>query len=146
MGRTELRTEIEIRAPAAHVYRILTDFPRYSEWNPFITSVSGRAAVGEQLEVALSLPEGKDYRFKPRLVSVRANGELRWQGRFLVPGLLDAEHFFQVNEQGPHVSRFVHGEDFSGLLLRFMTQTLTLTARGFVYMNEALKKRAESTL
>ncbi len=148
MAKTELRTEVEIQAPAEHVYAVLCDFARYPEWNPFITSIAGQLAVGQQLDVELSLPEGSSYQLKPRLIGLRSDAEaceLRWRGAFLLPALLEAEHFFSVTPLGPRRCRFVQGENFSGFLLRFAGNTLTLTARGFVYMNQAIKKRAETT-
>ena len=146
MGTTELRTEVEINAPAAHVYRVLTDFERYHEWNPFIPNIAGKLAVGQQLALEVSLPEGKSYLLKPRITQLTENTELRWRGSYLFPFLLQAEHFFLVTERGERLTRFVQGENFSGLLLRFAGNTLTLTARGFVYMNQALKKRAEASV
>lgn len=145
MPRTELRAEVEINAPVSHVYRVLTDFPHYAEWNPFITAISGPLVAGEPLTVEMSLPEGNTYVLEPRLMQVTENAELRWCGHFWLPALLEAEHFFQVSERGAELTRFVQGENFSGFLLRFATTALTQTARGFVYMNQALKKRAEST-
>lgn len=146
MPKTELRTEVEINAPPAHVYRVLTDFAAYHEWNPFIPSISGKLAVGEVLSVEMSLPEGKSYLLKPRITRLADAGELRWRGTYLAPFLLEAEHFFLLREHEPGMTRFVQGENFSGLLLRFAGNTLTLAARGFVYMNQALKRRAEATL
>jgi uncharacterized membrane protein len=32
----EIHTEIEINAPAEKVWRVLTDFAAYPEWNPFV--------------------------------------------------------------------------------------------------------------
>ena len=145
MPRTELRTEVEISAPVSHVYQVLTDFPRYAEWNPFITSIAGTLVAGEPLTVEMSLPEGNTYVLEPRLMQVTENTELRWRGHFWLPALLQAEHFFQLSERGDALTRFVQGENFSGFLLRFAATALTQTARGFVYMNQALKKRAEST-
>lgn len=148
MPKTELRTEVEIDAPAAHVRGVLLDFARYAEWNPFITAISGPLVVGQRFGVELSLPEGNSYSLKPRLIALRDEpdaGELRWRGAFWHPALLEAEHFFLVTSLTARRSRFVQGENFSGLLLRFAGNTLTLTARGFVYMNQALKKRAEDT-
>jgi hypothetical protein len=145
MPRTELRTEVEISAPVAHVYRVLTDFEHYAEWNPFITAIAGTLASGERLSVEINLPEGNTYLLKPTLTRVSENSELRWRGHYLLPALLDADHFFQLSERGAALTRVVQGENFSGFLLRFAGNTLTLTARGFVYMNQALKKRAEST-
>jgi hypothetical protein len=145
MGTTELRTEVEINAPAAHVYRVLTDFERYHEWNPFIPSIAGKLEVGRQLALEVSLPEGNTYQLKPRITQLTENAELRWRGSYLAPFLLKGEHFFLVTERGERLTRFVQGENFSGLLLRFAGNRLTLTARGFVYMNQALKKRVEAS-
>jgi hypothetical protein len=143
--RTELRAEVEIDAPLSHVYGVLTDFPRYSEWNPFITAIAGKLVEGEQLTVDLSLPEGSSHELKPRLMQVSENAELRWRGHFWLPSLLQAEHFFQLEGRGATLTRFVQGQNFSGFLLRFASKTVTQTARGLVYMNQALKKRAESS-
>lgn len=145
MPRTELRTEVEIDAPVSHVYRVLTAFEHYPEWNPFITAISGQLLSGQTLAVEMSLPEGKTYLLKPRLTVVSPDHELRWRGDFLLPALLQADHFFQLSERGEARTGFVQGENLSGLLLRFAGSSLTQAARGFVYMNQALKKRAEST-
>ena len=36
----ELRSQIEIEAPADRVWQVLTDFATYPEWNPFIRRVN----------------------------------------------------------------------------------------------------------
>lgn len=139
----QLRTEIEIDASPERVWGVLTDFSHYHAWNPFITSVQGELVVGNTLTIRLSPPESGESRLKPKLLVCDAPHELRWRGHLFVKGLLDGEHFFQVHEAAPGKTRFVHGEDFSGILLRFVHAQLTQVARGFVYMNQALKKRAE---
>ncbi len=140
----EIRTELEIAAPVREVWGILTDFARYQEWNPFITEILGEAVVGSALRVQLSLPEGRDHQLKPRLLKVEENRELRWRGHLVLPGLFDGEHFFRLEAVGPNRTRFVQGENFEGILVRFSGRTITRAARGFVYMNEALKRRAEA--
>ena len=140
----EIRSELEIAAPAAEVWGILTDFPRYQEWNPFITEISSDGIVGNPLWLSLSLPDGRDYRLKPRLLRLEENYELRFRAHLLFPGLFDGEHFLRVQAVAPERTRFIQGENFSGVLLRFSGRTLTQVARGFDYMNEALKRRAEA--
>lgn len=139
----QLRTEIEIDAPAQKVWAVLTDFGRYPEWNPFITSVQGKLEVGARLDIRVCPPESSEMRLAPTLLVHDAPHELRWRGHLFVKGLLDGEHFFQVRDTEPGHSKFVHGEDFNGLLLRFLGRKLTQVARGFVYMNQALKRRVE---
>ena len=139
----EIRTAIEIAAPAAQVWRTLTTFAEFEEWNPFITLISGELREGEALTVHLSLPEGSNHELRPRVVRCADNEELRWRGHLLFPGLFDGEHFFRLIEVAPERTRFVHGENFTGILVRFAGRTITRAARGFVYMNEAIKRRCE---
>ena len=141
----EIRTEVEIAAPAREVWRALTEFAEYQEWNPFITQISGELAEGQTLSVSLSLPEGRDFVIQPRLLRCQESEELRWRGHFLFPGLFDGEHFFRLEALGRDRTRFVQGENFTGLLVRFAGRTITRAARGFVYMNQALKRRVEAS-
>ena len=141
----QLRTELQIDAPPERVWSVLTDFSTYHEWNPFILSVDGDARVGERLRVRLSPPESDESTFSPRVLVFDPPYELRWKGQLLFKGLFDGEHFFQCKEGPNGGTRFVHGEDFGGLLVRFVRERLKHVARGFVYMNEALKRRVEST-
>lgn len=143
MAKTELRSEVEIDASLARVYAVLVDFARYHEWNPYLPVVRGELVVGSKLSVELSLPEGKTYELSPEVTQVTENRELRWRSAWLLPAFLEAEHFFQLREHAGK-TRVMQGQDFSGFLLRFGGNSLTLAARGAVYMNQALKKRAES--
>jgi len=140
----QLRTEIEIEAPPERVWQVLTDFSSYHAWNPLITSVQGELAVGQTLTVAMSPPEMSETTFRPTVLVCDAPHELRWRGQVWFKGLFDGEHFFRVEEKEGGRTRFVHGEDFTGVLVRFANQKLTLVARGFIYMNQALKKHLEA--
>ncbi len=137
----QLRTEIAILAPREKVWAVLVDFERYHEWNPFITHISGELKTGARLDLTISPPESREMSFKPELLVCNPGEELRWLGKLWFKGVFDGEHFFQLREPEPGQTRFVHGEDFSGFLVRFFN--FTHVARGFVYMNEALKKRVE---
>lgn len=70
--------------------------------------------------------------------------ELRWRGKFIVSGLFDGEHFFGLKENTDGSTLFVHGKDFSGLLVGFFGKALEKTRKGSILMNEALKKRCEA--
>lgn len=140
----ELRTEVEILAPPSAVWAVVSDFASYRDWNPFIPHISGKPEVGSRLEVVISPPDGREMKFRPTVLVAEPGRELRWRGHFLVRGLFDGEHFFRMIETAPGKTRFVHGEDFTGILVRAMSSLLTNTARGFVFMNQALKKRVEA--
>ena len=137
-------SSIVISAPQERVWAILTDFAAYPEWNPFMQSISGPLKVGERLSVRIQPPGGKSMSFRPKILIVKPNQELRWMGRLILPGLFDGEHYFQLT---PAKDRTLlkQGENFSGLIVQLMgSSTFEQTGRGFAGMNEALKKRAEA--
>ena len=138
----QLRTEIDIAASPEKIWDVLTDFRAYPEWNPFIVSISGKPLVGERLNVVLSPPAQSEMRFKPVVLRADAGQEFRWRGVLWFRWLFTGEHFFRLDEREPGVTRFTHGEDFSGFALRYVS--MTNTTRGFVFMNQALKQRVES--
>jgi hypothetical protein len=143
--KKQLYTEIEINASPERVWRILTDFISYPVWNPFIREIRGRAAEGERLRVFLKPSGGKGMVFKPTVLKADPKRELRWLGKLLVSGLFDGEHYFVIETLGENRVKFVHGENFRGILVRLFAKSLdTDTLRGFNEMNEALKKRAEA--
>jgi hypothetical protein len=142
----ELHSEIEIGAPAERVWRLLTDFASYPEWNPFIRSISGQPTTGERLEVRIEPPGGRGMTFKPKVLNAEDNRELRWLGHLLVPGLFDGEHSFAIQMLDEHRVRFVQREAFRGLLVPLFARSLgNNTQRGFEQMNRALKERAEAS-
>jgi len=139
----QLRTEIEILASPARIWETLSEFSRFAEWNPFIPEIAGPLEVGGKLEVVVAPPGGSEMKFRPTLLKVEPGRELRWQGKLFIKGLFDGQHFMQLVELAPGRTRFIHGEDFSGILVKLLGSTLTRTARGFVLMNQALKRRVE---
>jgi hypothetical protein len=140
----ELRTEIEIQASAERVWQLLTDFPSFPQWNPFIRKASGNISVGERLEVRLQPSGASAMTFRPTVLKVEPNREFRWLGHLLIAGLFDGEHSFTIEPLGEGRVRFTQREIFRGLLVPLLARGLdTDTQRGFEEMNQALKARAE---
>jgi hypothetical protein len=143
--KKQLETEIEINAPADRVWKVLTDFHAHPIWNPFIKELRGKPEVGEKLRVFIQPPVGKGMVFKPTVLKADEDRELRWLGKLFVSGLFDGEHYFRIEPIDENRVRFIHGEIFSGILVRLFAKSLDEgTLSGFRQMNEALKKRAEN--
>jgi len=138
-----IRTAIHIDARPDAVWRVLTDFDRYPDWNPFMPYAEGAAEEGKTIEVRIEPPGGRGMTFRPTLQRVEPNRELRWLGRLLLPKIFDGEHIFELCPEGDG-TRFVQRENFGGLLVPLMWGTLEApTRRGFEAMNDALKARVE---
>jgi hypothetical protein len=142
----ELRTSIEIDAAPAAVWSILADFAAYPDWNPFVRSVEGEARVGAKLRVRIAPPGGKPMTFTPTVLRAEPGQELRWLGRLVLPGIFDGEHVFELADAGEGRTRFLHHEEFRGILVPLMWGGMEASTRGgFEAMNVALKQRAEGT-
>jgi len=140
----ELRSEIEIQASAERVWQLLTDFPSFPQWNPFIRKASGAIRVGERLEVYIQPSGASGMTFRPTVLKAEPNRELRWLGHLLISGLFDGEHSFTIEPLGASRVRFTQREVFTGLLVPLFARGLdTDTRRGFEEMNQALKSKAE---
>jgi hypothetical protein len=140
----ELRSDVEIDAPPEKVWEVLTDFETYSEWNPFIRQIEGQLRVGATLRVHIEPPNRRGTTFKPKVLKVEPNRELRWLGRVLVPGVFDGEHILSIEPVGRAQARFHQREVFKGLLVSALRRVLKDTERGFEQMNGALKQRVEA--
>jgi hypothetical protein len=140
----QLRTEVQIAAPPEVVWQVLTDRAAYHEWNPFITSFEGPLEEGARVSIVVSPPDSSDFRFRPRLLRVEPAREIRWKGNMLADVFFSGEHYITLLDLGDGTTRVTHGEDFGGIFLRLLRRQMGATARGFVFMNQALKRRAEA--
>lgn len=140
----EVRSEIEINSYPESVWKILTDFATYDQWNPFINQIIGLPTEGSKIDIYIETPSGKNRKYSPRITKVEEGRELRWFGKSSLPGFLNAEHIFTIEELQPESVRFIQREVFEGLLTRLFGKGLdTDVTQGFQDMNDALKKRAE---
>ncbi len=142
----QLYTEITIKATPEKVWAVLTDFAAYPSWNPFVKSIIGTPVVGKPIEVLLQ-PEGsKGMKMNPEVINYEANRELRWIGKLFASHIFDGEHAFVLHDNGDGTTTFMQYEHFRGILVPFLKKMLDVdTKASFIQMNEALKKRVESS-
>lgn len=135
---------VEIDAAPETVWKVLTDFPAYAEWNPFMSRVDGTAKVGTKLTVRLTPNGRRGMTFKPTVLAAVPGSELRWLGSLGVKGIFDGEHSFVLTPTGQGGTRLVQSEVFSGVLVRPMKASLSDTDSDFAAFNEALKQRVQT--
>lgn len=141
----ELRTEIDIQAPAERVWQTLIDFEQYPTWNPLMPRIEGQAVEGQALTVRITPPGGMAMTLKPKVLRVQPAREFRWLGVLAVSGLFNGEHIFELHPNATDGTRFVQREEFTGVLVPLLMPLVRKsTQRGFEAMNLALKQRAEA--
>jgi uncharacterized protein YndB with AHSA1/START domain len=131
------RAEIQISAPPEAVWRVLTDFPRWPEWNPDVKRMSFDGP----------LAPGTEFRWKAgpgtivsRLDKVEPPRYISWHGRTLT---IDAYHewWLEPREGGTLVST---EEAFYGLLARLLQLPLQKTLdKSFEVAVKRLKEEVE---
>lgn len=139
-----LDASIEIDAPAGRVWDVLADTARYAEWNPFVTEIAGDLREGAALKVTIRAPGRKPVTFAARVTRFDAGRELRWRGRWFLPGLFDGDHALTVEPLGDARARFRTREQVTCLLLPFLGTAMRQSQAGFEELCRAVKLRAES--
>jgi hypothetical protein len=140
----EIRTEIVINTGVERVWKTLTFFKQYPEWNPFISMVQGDVRVGKTIKIRLTPPGMKPMIFKSRVIKIDPDRELRWIGHLILPGIFDGEHIFELAINSDWSTTLVQREIFGGVLIPFLKNKLEDNIRrGFEMMNKRLKEECE---
>jgi|GEM_PF-288391 len=137
---------VDIQAPAEVAWQILTDLPRYPEWNPLIPRAVGRLEPGQDLEFTARV--GRWVRTQRQTVyEVVENRKLVWSGAEETPlgELVRGVRTQTLTPLGPDRCRYTSTEVFTGpaagLTRRLYGDTLHAGIRA---MGEALRDRAEA--
>ena len=140
---TTLTVSIDIDAPQAIVWSILTDFEGYAAWNPFTPRVVCHGRVGTPVTLEAHLTDNGQGRMTHlTLNTFEPEHKLCWGAD---------DWYLQVNRcqtltaVGEHKTRYETSELFAGLLspLVIWTQRQNLM-RGYQRAAEGLKNAAEA--
>jgi hypothetical protein len=136
----DVKTDIEIKASAATVWHVLTDFSAYELWNPYIYPASGKAVAGHEID--LTLRRGTVIHYTPTVLVATRDQELSWGGK--IPfGAVERVVTFVIQPLEPHRVRFIATEHFQGPLLPLAQGVTNDAAAGLSEMARALRDRAE---
>lgn len=133
-------TRITINAPIATVWRALTDFDAYPEWNPWVR-FTGHPRPGAEVPMTIKL-FGRALTVTVHIEAVDEERELRWRGG--PPRLMSGAHFFELRPLDAGSTELVQGERFRGLGAPILWPLLRSELMAFYgRINRALKARAE---
>ena len=140
---SRIETEIAIASAPHEVWRLLTDFAHYGDWNPFISKIDGEPALGAKIKVhvkALGLPP---MPLDAEIVTFEPEREIVWRSGLFTKGLFDRDHIISLmpTAGGCTVKQI---QTFEGP----MASTAAILGEGPVRhgltrMNDALKAKAE---
>lgn len=137
----EIKTAITINESPEKIWDILTDLSEYQNWNTFIKKIEGELKIGERLTVIIQPENSSKMTFKPIVLECEEKKILKWKGKFIIGGLFDGTHIFELIDNKNGTTTFKQSEIFEGILVRFFN--LDNTKRGFEKMNKELKKKCK---
>jgi hypothetical protein len=138
------RTKFSIGASAATVWKVLTDFELYPEWNPSLPSISGELTPGATVALTLGMPGRPSPKVQAKLVDVTEGRRLTWHGNAGADWLLAGDREFVIDEQPDATVLFTHVEDVHGALFPIFRASMGGAIQGsHDGFNAALKARAE---
>ncbi len=138
------RTTLPIAASAETVWKVLTDFERYPEWNPSLPSISGELRAGSTVALTLGMPGRPSPKVKAKLGDVTPGRRLTWHGNAGADWLFAGDREFLIDAQGDETVLFTHVENVHGVLFPLFRAVMgTAIRRSHDEFNASLKDRAE---
>ena len=137
-----IRTEVFLAASPEAVWKVLTDFDHFHEWNPLNLKASGKAALGARIPMTVFNPvrPSSPVKMTVQITRFEPARALEWVGH--VPLVFRGQHIFELTPKdgGTHL---LHGEDQSGLLSRSFSPEVIRDkfVPGYEACNKALAKR-----
>ena len=142
--KVELRSEVEIAAPASVVWDVLTNLHAYGEWNPFIVQAEGELKLGATISTTVNLPGDREQKMRRHVLKLQPNEELRWTATQLMRVLAYDEQFFVLRPVEDNHVRLSIGQNISGMFAPRTPAELSQLSRSLNLLNQAIKRRAES--
>jgi len=142
--KVELRSEVEIAAPAHVVWEVLTNLGAYREWNPYIVEAEGEVREDAVIVTTISTPGSNEQKVRRRILKLQTNAELRWTATQLVRALAYAAQFFVLPPVENNRVRLRIGENISGIFAPRTPSELSRLSHGLNLLNQAIKRRAEA--
>lgn len=141
-----ISAETVIDAPLQTVWQVLTDFPRYGEWNPFTPSLETDFRLGSPVAMKVRLVPGKKLMHQVEYMNVLEPGRRFAYGYDLgCRWLLRANRYQELEDLGNGRTRYYTTDRFSGLMVPLMKWLYARhIQRGFEDVAAGLKARAEA--
>jgi hypothetical protein len=140
----KIEHRIGVQTPPEVIWKIISDIPGWSKWNPLYPEARGEIGFGEILTLELAVPGEARRTIRPTVVDWTPNEQILWRLN-LFGGLIHTTRYIEVEKLGDTSCIFSNGEIFEGPLQRLIGKGLRRKIKaGFAAMGEAVQARAEA--
>ena len=135
---------LDIDAPASIVWEVITDLPRYEEWNPFVVRAASSLAVGDPIAMRVKVFSMVAQPQRETVLECVPGARLCWgvPGRAGSP--IRSRRCQEIRPTGEARTHYVSDFSLAGWLAPVVMSILGARLRvGFQAMTHAVKERAE---
>ena len=139
----EVHRDVDIQAPKAVVWEVLTDFAKYPEWNEFVVGCESSLKPGEPIDLHVQL--GRKPQLQREWVTACAPGESFSYRMKPVPlGALSSARSHHLEARGDEHTVYRSRFELKGWLAPLVKALLGKKLEaGLGQMNEGIRLRAE---
>ncbi len=140
----EINHNIEIDAPASAVWAVITDFDRYSQWNPFVVSARSSLKPGEPIDMKVKLL-GPVQRQVEIILDVQEGQGFSYCMKPFPLGALSSVRSHRISDLGNGRCQYSSHFELKGWMMPLIRGLMRgALQRGFDGMSTAIKQRAEN--
>ncbi len=143
MNQFVIDNEVEINASAAEVWKVITDFDRYPEWNPFVVAAQSSLKPGDPIDMKVKLL-GPVQRQVEIILEVNEGKGFSYQMKPFPWGALSSRRSHEIIELDAQRCRYKSHFQLQGWMMPLVRGLMKgPLQRGFSGMTDAIRQRAE---
>lgn len=143
MAVFQIDRTIDVSASPEVVWKVLTDFPKYREWNPFVVDARCSLKPGAAIEMQVKLKD-KPQRQVEQIVGVEPGKGFSYRMHPMPLGALKSFRSHRIEPSAPGRCRYTSHFEIEGWLVPVVLAMFKAgLERGFAGMTEAIGARAE---
>ncbi len=144
MSQFVIDNEIEIKAPAAAVWQVITDFDSYSQWNPFVVQARSSLQPGAPIDMKVKLL-GPVQRQVEIILDVREGEGFSYCMKPFPLGALSSRRSHEITPLAEDRCRYRSHFELQGWMMPLVRGLMRgALERGFGSMTQAIGQRAEA--
>ncbi len=134
---------LPIEAPAAVVWEVITDLPRYGEWNPFVSACDSTLQPGDPIDMTVHLM-ARPQQQREWITEYEAGRRFAYRMKPVPMGALSSARWHDIRADGEDRCQYQSHFELRGWMMPVVRGLLGARLRsGFAGMNAAVKRRAE---
>ncbi len=139
-----LRHALEIAAPTSLVWEVITDLPRYPEWNPFVVRAKSSLQVGKPISMRVRVLPLFAQPQREIILECLPEERLCYGIPGLPLGALRSRRYHEIRPDGTDRTHYGSHFELDGWLAPLTRALLAgRLEQGFAAMTQAIQQRAE---